>query len=181
MSDPSRSSSTAPGVSRSIVIDAPPNRVWEAISTPGILELTHPFCRKNPVESWPGSDSKDRIVYYNGLVMVREFARWLDGIGYDLLIRPSGTSERSEVTWRVRPAQEGRARLTITLRPALRELKQRRADRLLSLLGRYLDSVLRGFDHYIRTGHPVRRNQFGAHRMFSPASSASRTSDGTPR
>lgn len=28
---------------------------------PGNLELCHPFCRSNPVQSWPGKDSIDEV------------------------------------------------------------------------------------------------------------------------
>ena len=33
----------------------------------------------------------------------------------------------------------------------------------------YLDSVVRGVAHYVETGDPVTRNQFGAHPIYSPA------------
>ena len=33
---------------------------------------------------------------------------------------------------------------------------------------KYLDSVVKGFNHYITTGKPVKRNQFGSHSWFSP-------------
>lgn len=38
-------------VAKSVIINAPPNKVWEVISQPGILELCHPFCKSNPVEN----------------------------------------------------------------------------------------------------------------------------------
>ena len=47
--------------------------VWEVISRPGNLVDFHPFCESNPVEVWPGVGSKDKIYYYNGLVLEREF------------------------------------------------------------------------------------------------------------
>ncbi|MHA1910310.1 MAG: hypothetical protein ACTSYA_01330, partial [Candidatus Kariarchaeaceae archaeon] len=33
---------------------------------------------------------------------------------------------------------------------------------------KYLDSVLQGFEYFIKTGKPVERNQFGSHSWFSP-------------
>ncbi len=173
---PSEPPASKPSIARSIVIDASPERVWEAISTPGVLEIAHPFCRENPVASWPGIGSKDRIVYYNGLVMERQFVRWVDGVGYDLEIRPAGRDERSSVAWRIGSEADDKASLSITIYPAVGALGRRQTDRLLKLLGRYLDSVVRGFEHYLRTGQPVRRNQFGAHRMFSGA-----PKDGSPQ
>ncbi len=53
---------------------------------PGNLEPCHPFCLKNPVEHWPGPESRDEVHYLNGLVFERRFCRWLDGAGYDLEI-----------------------------------------------------------------------------------------------
>jgi hypothetical protein len=35
-------------------------------------------------------------------------------------------------------------------------------------LRRYLQSVLKGLDNFVTRGEVVRRNQFGAHRWFSP-------------
>jgi hypothetical protein len=40
--------------------------------------------------------------------------------------------------------------------------------RLRPMLRSYLISVLKGFDWYITTGQPVKRNQFGSHEWFSP-------------
>ena len=40
--------------------------------------------------------------------------------------------------------------------------------RLSPLLSGYLESVLKGLEYYITTGQKVKRNQFGAHPLFSP-------------
>ena len=71
-------------------ISAPAEKVWDAISMPGNLELCHPFCKKNPVEVWPGPDSRDEVHYLNGLIFERQFCGWIDGIGYDLNIGMRG-------------------------------------------------------------------------------------------
>ena len=43
-------------------------KVWQTISTPGYLELCHPFCAKNPVEVWPGEQARDEGHYLSGSV-----------------------------------------------------------------------------------------------------------------
>ncbi len=35
---------------------SPAETVWRVISTPGNLELCHPFCASNPVHTWPGEN-----------------------------------------------------------------------------------------------------------------------------
>ncbi len=71
-------------------IDAAPDDVWAVISAPGYLEECHPFCAAHPVETWPGTGSRDRVVYHNGRVIERRFTTWLEGIGYDLEVSDGG-------------------------------------------------------------------------------------------
>jgi hypothetical protein len=65
-------------------IAAPAQEVWEAISMSGNLESCHPFCARNPVKVWPGSNSQDEVHYLSGWVYERRFHQWIEGIGYDL-------------------------------------------------------------------------------------------------
>ena len=69
------------------VIDADAQKIWQAISEPGVLERTHPFVEKNPVEQWPGIGAKDTIHYFSGLTLHRDFTYWNEEQGYDLKIR----------------------------------------------------------------------------------------------
>lgn len=69
-----------------IRINAPSEKVWDIISSPGNLEYCHPFCESNPVDKWPGKESIDYVNYYNGLKYIRKFTDWKTGIGYELLI-----------------------------------------------------------------------------------------------
>jgi hypothetical protein len=155
-------------------IDATPAGVWSVISSPGNLERCHPFCRTNPVESWPGIGSRDSIEYYSGWLFERDFTNWIDGVGYDLEIGRRG-GRRSAVSWRIRELDDGNSVLGITIYPVgLQHLPVviRWLPHLVTvgpMLRSYLDSVVRGFEHYMTTGHPVRRNQFGPHRWFSPS------------
>jgi hypothetical protein len=153
-------------------IAARADEVWAAISMPGNLEPCHPFCEKNPVEIWPGAESRDRIHYLSGWIFERRFCRWIDGVGYDLEIgRPGGRS--SFVSWRISPGERQDCALSIVVYPhALQELPVAirwlpHILRLRPMLRRYLSSVVRGFEWYVTRGEPVPRNQFGPHPWFS--------------
>lgn len=157
-------------------IEAAPVEVWEVISKPGNLELCHPFCERNPVQIWPGEDSRDEIHYLSGWIFERRFVRWLDGLGYDLEIgrRGGGTSF---VSWRILPSGEQFCDLRISVYPHV--LQNIPAIlrwvpftvRLRPMLKRYLSSVTQGFKWYVTRGEPVPRNQFGTHPWFSSTQS----------
>jgi hypothetical protein len=98
------------------MIAAPAQEVWNAISRPGNLKLCHPFCASNPVQVWPGPDSRDEVHYLSGWVYERRFLRWHDGIGYDLEIGRRGGST-SSVSWRITPVDENSCVLRITVYP----------------------------------------------------------------
>ena len=157
-------------VTRSIA--APPQKVWEVISNPGNLDDCHPFCHKNPVDQWPEVGSKDTIHYYSGWVLHREFLTWIDGVGYDLIIgRADG--RQSYVSWRITKEQENESKLSITLYPhALQKLPViirwlPHITIIRPTMQSYLESVVKGFDHFITTGKPVKENHFGSHPWFS--------------
>jgi hypothetical protein len=153
-------------------ISAPAHRVWDVISTPGNLELCHPFCRSNPVSVWPGPNSRDEVHYLSGWVYERRFRHWIEGVGYDLYIQQRGRQIAS-VSWRISPDNEQTCTLTITVYPlalqnvplAIRWLPH--VIRLRPRLLTYLESVVRGFEWYVTRGEPVPRDQFGRHPWFS--------------
>ena len=154
-------------------IAAPPSRVWEVISSPGTLPLYHPFCEKNPVVEWSGAGAHDEVHYFNGRVLERNVTDWHDDVGYDLEVGRSG-GRTSAVSWRIAPAGNGTSTVTITVFPhTLQHLPVvarwlPHLTRLRPGLRRYLKSLLKGLDWFITQGQPVRRNQFGSHRWFSP-------------
>jgi len=155
-------------------IAAPTAKIWEVISSPGTLPLYHPFCEKNPVFEWPGPESHDEVHYFNGVVLVRRFSGWHEEVGYDLEIGRAG-GRSSVVSWRIKPVQDRRSSIGITVFPhALQHIPTvirwlPHLVRLRPQLKHYLRSVVRGLDWFITEGQPVRRNQFGAHRWFSPS------------
>ncbi len=153
-------------------IHAPAEKVWETISSPGNLSYCHPFCEKNPVEQWPGVGSKDAVHYYNGMVLHREFFRWIVGIGYDLKIG-GAKNKPSRVSWRIQSESPTHSTLTISICAHILQhvpVFIRWLPHYLYLhpmLRSYLNSVLKGFEFYITTGQPVKRNQWGSHHYFS--------------
>jgi hypothetical protein len=79
-------------------IAAPAQEVWEAISMSGNLESCHPFCARNPVKVWPGSNSQDEVHYLSGWVYERRFHQWIEGIGYDLETYASAPPHAQEIS-----------------------------------------------------------------------------------
>lgn len=155
------------------IIAVPRSKIWDVISSPGTLPLYHPFCAKNPVLNWPGPDSHDEVHYFNGVVLVRRFTDWHDDVGYDLEIGRTG-GRTSVVSWRITPVGEQRSSIEIAISPhALQKIPiiARWVPHFFWLhpqLRRYLQSVVQGLDNFVTRGEVVRRNQFGAHRWFSP-------------
>lgn len=158
--------------SDSIVIKTDSQRVWNVISKQGNLELCHPFCKSNPIEKWAGDKSIDYVNYYNGVKYQRIFTNWIDGQGYDLLIgRKNG--EKSKVIWRINQLDDKSCELKITIYPH-DIIKYSNIIKFLinslyvkPMLRKYLSSVLKGFQYFIETGKPVKKNQFGTHKWFS--------------
>ena len=82
------------------VVPASMDRVWQVISEPGNLVYFHPFCESNPVEAWPGVGSSDKVCYYNGLVLERDFTNWIEGSCYNLMASAE-EGLQFKVTWRI--------------------------------------------------------------------------------
>lgn len=153
-------------IPHSITVSDSSERIWQVISMPGNLEYFHPFCERISVDIWPGTGSRDRIFYYNGLVLTREFDKWIDGEGYDLTASAEdGLSFR--VYWRIQEEIDEKSSLNITIRQVLDQVDERKARLFTRLLAKYLQQVGQGFEFYLRTGEKVSRNQFGSHRLFS--------------
>ena len=153
--------------SHTIELPAAKGRLWEVISDPSSLADYHPFCERNEVERWPGPGSHDWIYYYSGVVFERHFVGWMDGVGFDI----DGSTDdgtRYRVSWRIEETGSEASTLTITIWLVVPPGVEDRSRQMSRLLTRYLKQVGKGLQHYIRTGEPVSRNQFGAHRLFSP-------------
>lgn len=153
-------------------IEAPVDQVWIAISTPGNLELAHPFCERNPVTVWGVDESCDQVQYVNGRVFERRFSRWIEGAGYDLAIGEEGGTT-SLVSWRLKAVGGSACTLSITVVPYLLQSWPDglglvpHALYVRPLLRRYLSSVVGGFEWFVIRGKPVPKNAFGTHPWFS--------------
>ena len=73
-----------------------------------------------------------------------------------------------KVTWRILKGNEGHCSLKLTIYQVLDQENDRKVQQYSRLLAKYLQQVGQGFEYYLRTGEAVTRNQFGAHRLFSP-------------
>lgn len=168
--EPGRSFKWPVSAERLIAVPAP--ELWKLISRPGNLELCHPFCASNPVQAWPGQGSRDEVHYLSGWIFERHIREWIDGVGYDLDIGRHG-GRKSTVSWRVMPIDDHSCMLRITVYPfALQKIPAiiRWIPHVLWLrrhLGKYLDSVVKGFEWCAIRGEPVPRNAFGTHPWFS--------------
>lgn len=147
-----------------------PDRVWSVLAAPRHLERFHPFCARNDVERRPGPNAIDEIVYHNGRTVCRRFADWRPGRGFDLTVEDSN-GLLADVSWSVVPAPGG-CELTIALVPRMLDdrpapLRWAASVVVRPMLRRYLRSVAAGAEWVVRTGEPVRPNQFGRHPWFS--------------
>ena len=161
----------------SICIDIEPAKLWAIISKPGILEKTHPFCKKNEVIRWNREKSIDTIVYYNGRKMQRNFIDWNEGKGYQLLI---GHNELADalVTWSIKESHNhsilsigivlyldnSLGHIPKVLRKIIGHLY------LYPIMKSYLNSVLSGFKFFSEKNKTVTKNQFGYNQLFSTKS-----------
>ena len=152
-------------------IDSSAKDLWEIISKPGNLNFIHPFCKQNDIIEWNKKESKDVLVYLNGLTYFREFTEWHDQKGYSLLIgRKRG--HKSKVNWEITTSNNS-VYLTITVYPFLLN----NWPSLFSYLPfvicikpqmkKYLNSVTSGINWWLVNNKPVPKNHFGKHSWFS--------------
>ena len=152
-------------------INATEEELWDIISEPGHLELTHPFSKSHSVTSWPGVESNDVLIYLSGLRYERYFTDWSEGNGYTLQIG-GREGKKSKVIWEI-SSEENKTFLSITIYPHFLANTPRFFSFLpYELLIRpkltsYLDSVLGGIDYYLVEKESVPKNHFGTHKWFS--------------
>ena len=158
-------------VTQSSKIDCNVHKLWKIITTKSNLELFHPFCKKNKVIKWLGSESIDEIQYLNGSVFRRKFCSWINEVGYDLYINQLNKPS-SFVSWRL-SEQEDKSSITITVFPYLFNRGYKMVNFfpfflvVRPLLSKYLSSVVGGLKLYAETDRQVEKNYFGKHLWFS--------------
>ena len=159
-------------VESKVELNLPKSNILNLIREPGNLNKFHPFCKKNEIINWPGNGSVDRLEYHNGMKFNREFYNWTDD-GYDLRI--GGKRNMAIVNWIVE-GDENRSSLRVRINPNIKNyipIENKLIQRLFwflyikPMLQSYINHVIKGFNHYMKTETNVFRNQFGTHRWFS--------------
>ena len=159
------------GVSYKKEINSSVENLWKLISSPGHLNLFHPFCKNNEAIVWDKNNHKDILVYLNGLRYEREFIDWNENTGYSLLIGEQ-SKKKSKVDWLIE-YENNSTFLTITVYPYLFDYLPKLFYRPLffliinPMLKSYLNSVLNGVEWYLVKKNPVPKNMFGKHLWFS--------------
>ena len=159
-------------VESKVELNLPKSKILNLIREPGNLNKYHPFCKKNEIINWPGDGSVDHLEYHNGMKFNREFYNWTDN-GYDLRI--GGKRNMAIVNWVVE-GDEGRSSLRVRINPNIKNyihIENRLIERLFwflyikPMLQSYINHVIKGFNHFMKTETNVLPNQFGSHRWFS--------------
>jgi hypothetical protein len=154
-------------------IPAPTIKVWNLISKPGELPKYHPYCCENNVFKWPGVGSRDGVAYHSGLYFERDFMHWREGAGFDLQIGPP-PRKTAWISWNIEPMGESQSELSIMVTPILDShlLEATKTSYVQKYFGEsmvvYLDSLLRGVEHFVATGQAVEQRQFGTHPIYAP-------------
>jgi len=160
-------------ISASVSIAANASDVWTAISDAGNLKRLHPFCERNEVERWPGPNGRDHIYYYSGLHYQRDVLSWQEEQGYDLMVGPL-SGKISFARWRIEESSPSACTFSIEVTSYIRnnvssEDRSRYETKVIkAAIPPYLDAVVQGVAYFVETGNPVIRNQFGAHKIYSP-------------
>ena len=155
-------------VSEKIILNQNPDIVWEIISSKNALELFHPYCLKNDAIDYK---KKDKLVYLNGLIYIREFSVWKPNKGFELSIGKKG-GKKSKVIWEIKILDKG-CEVTISVFPYSSSKISKYFYPIINIiivkpkLRKYLLSVLKGLKFYLDTNIRVKKNQFGKHAWFS--------------
>ncbi|MBF24940.1 MAG: hypothetical protein CMP49_00245 [Flavobacteriales bacterium] len=158
-------------VSYTVLLPTSAHKLWSLISSPNNLEYFHPFCYKNIITKWPGLNSIDQVHYHNGHLYKRNFVKWINNIGYDLLIS-NEKSPKSFVKWRIKDL-DSQCKLTITIYPYIYNMNSKWLNAVPFFfivkpsLYNYLQNIGKGLIYHIETNNKVAKNQFGNHNWFS--------------
>ena len=161
-------------VSHKFTFKCSSERLWDLISSPGCLELFHPYCQENKVISWEnGKNKKDYIIYLNGLKYYREFFKWEEKKCFELFIGKLN-GKKSKVKWEIiNSKKKEHSILEIEVYP----YKTSKMPRFIiysivftiyikPMLKKYLKSVLSGINWYLNKESPVPKRHFGNHSWF---------------
>ena len=97
---------------------------------------------------------------------------WFDDVGFDLAVGPP-SGPIAIARWRIEP-KTGATGFGIEVVSFVRDDVDEAAraqyvgNVIQGAIPTYLDAVVRGVAHFVETGTPVTRNQFGPHPIYSP-------------
>ena len=158
-------------VSNEIEINSSAEKLWNLISSPAHLNLFHPFCKENKVINWNENQKKDILIYLNDLKYIREFYEWNENYGYSLFIGKNN-GEKSKVEWKIF-FRNNKVFLKIKVYPYIFSNKNKLIYLfyyfffIKPMLKKYLNSVLKGINWYLKHKKPIPENKFGKHSWFS--------------
>ena len=152
-------------------IDSNVDDLWNIITKAGHLDMVHPLCKEKYAILWDKENSKDVLVYTNGVKLIREFKSWKEKQGYTLEIGKEN-GRKSLVEWKI-STENQKTYLSIKVYTFF----MRERNLILSFLPhfifiypnlrRYLKSVIGGINYHLKNKKRVPRNFFGNHRWFS--------------
>ena len=148
-----------------------PNSYKESLSSIDAANIIISVLKKHLNNSQFIDLPSDELIYHNNLKFIRDFIKWNEKNGYELVIGEKN-KKKSLVKWKI-SLVNNKTYLSITVYPYLMNQYPKIMSFLPYLiyikpmLKSYLNSVLMGINWYLKTKKPVSKNQFGKHKWFS--------------
>lgn len=157
-----------------LYIEKPVAHVWEVITTPGYLELVHPFCKFHEKVAWNTVGQVDSGEFYSGEKLTRKLTQITKEEGYEMDVI-GNKNKKSKIIFSLKKnttlkGTDFSIHLTTQAfnkmpRPLWKIFIKRKVESNLEV---YLSSLLNGIKFYAETGIPVTKNQFGNLKLVSP-------------
>src|SRR5699024_3726525 len=160
-------------IERTVRVGRPVQDLWGVFTTRGHFKMFHPYCKAHEKKQLSGIGDRDRATFYNGKTMRRVVIEWDEGHSYTIKM-----DNDDGIDTRVRFCMESQGKSRATCSVRISTDAYRKIPRpiwglyarflLFPTFKKYLSSLLSGLDYFLRTGKPVKKNQFGRHWKFSP-------------
>ena len=157
-----------------IFIEKSGAHVWDILTTPGHLELVHPFCKFHKKVAWDTVGQEDSGEFYSGEKMNRKLIYINKGVSYTMELT-GRKQKKTTTTFHIKENKESSGiDFSVSLitgafnkmpRPFWKIYIQKKVEYNLES---YLSSLLNGIKFYSETGIPVTKNQFGSLKSVSP-------------
>lgn len=161
-------------IQRKIEVNSAKEKIWNAITKPRHLEYYHPYCEKHiSITSWNKIGDKDIGYFYSGKSIKREIIGWKEKKSYKVKI-DNEDGNLSEVEFSIEELTLEKSIFVVQIFTDSYKKIPRPIWYFFALFflvpsyKKYLNSILKGLKYYCETGKKVERNQFGAHKHFSP-------------